>query len=110
MNKDSHGDFIAIIRQGSPREQDWLQVLGSRKVELKAPFPQWKSAPGYPAALFYEIDLGALKPDQRARLIVHIARRFQVPVEEVERDLDAVGCPILAEDVGVMVFHPQRWI
>lgn len=103
------GDFTATIRAGSPREADWLAVFGSREVVLKHPLPVEGSAPGVPHAFFYELDLTALTKEQRARLIAHLAARFQVPEHEVVQQLDQVGCPILDEDVTVTVTHPQKW-
>lgn len=108
-NNEVSKDFTATIRQGCPREQDWLAVLGSREVVLKSPLPHLASAPGHPEALFFEMDLAALSGEQRARLIKHLSKRFGVPVSEVARDLDQVGCPILDEDVTVCVAHPQKW-
>lgn len=102
-------DFTATIRQGCPREQDWLRVLGTNEVVLKSPVPHLASASGIPEALFFEMDLTALSSEQRTRLIKHLARRFHVPEQEVVRDLDRVGCPILDTDVTVTVYHPQKW-
>jgi hypothetical protein len=102
-------DFTATIREGCPRQQDWLTVLGTNEVVLKSPVPYLASAPGIPEALFFEMDLTALSGDQRARLITHLAQRFHVTEQEVARDLDQVGCPILAADVTVTVYHPQKW-
>lgn len=103
-------DFIATIREGCPRYADWLAVLGTNEVAIQSPQPHLASAPGIEAAPFFLIDLAELTAEQRARLIKHLAQRFQVPEAEVERDLDAVGCPILDEDVTVTVFHPWRWL
>ena len=105
MNKD----FIATIRKDCPRYQDWINVLGTNEVVLKSPVPHLASAPGIPEAPFFEMDLTALSGEQRGRLISHLSQRFQVPEQEVERDLDRVGCPILDTDVTVTVYHPQKW-
>lgn len=102
-------DFVATIREGSPREQNWLEVFGDRTIELQSPLPSPGSAPGIESAMFYMLDLEALTMEQRTRLIKHISRRFHVPEREVEQELDRVGCPILDEDVTVTVFNPQKW-
>lgn len=102
-------DFTATIREGSAREQDWLDVFGANEVTLKSPLPHLASAPGVPKALFFDLDLAALTDEQRGRLIAHLAQRFQVPEQEVAQDLDQEGCPILDEDVVVTVYHPQKW-
>lgn len=103
-------DFIAKISEQSARYQEWCEVMGSNEIPLKSPFPIAASAPGVKAALFYQIDLTQITPEQRERMIKHIARKFDVDIEEVSSTLDTVGCPVLADDVIVVVSHPQRWI
>ena len=103
-------DFSATINEDSPRAADWLKVLGSREVAITSPQPVLASAPGIEAALFYQLDLSALTAEQRARLIAHLAERFHVPLAEVKRDLNQVGCPLLAEDLIVAVSQPWTWL
>lgn len=102
-------DFTATIREGCAREADWIKVFGSREVILKSPLPHPAVLPGSDVAFVFDIDLKELLPDQRARLINHLAQRFNLPVAEVEEGLDREGCPILDEDVTITVDHPQRW-
>lgn len=103
-------DFTATIREDSPRAADWIKVLGSREAELKHPLPAIGVFPGVGAKEFYELDIAALTSEQRARLIAHLSERFQVPREEVESELDKVGCPILAEDIIITISSPGRWL
>jgi len=103
-------DFTATIRQNSERAADWIEVFGGRTVPLVSFVPEWASAPGIAAALFYQIDIAALTQSQRARLVAHLAARFHIPEAEVDATLDEVGCPVLAEDVMVTVRNPQKWL
>lgn len=103
-------DFIAKVSEQSTRYQEWLEVMGINEIPLESTFPVLGSAPGVKAGLFYQVDLSAITPEQRERMIKHIARKFGVDEQEVSSTLDAVGCPILAEDVTVIVNHPQKWI
>lgn len=103
-------DFTATINEGSERAAAWTAVFGGRVVPLVSPFPHEASAPGIAAAWFYQIDVTAITPGQRARLVAHIASRFDIPEAEVDAALDTVGCPVLAEDVTVVVANPQKWI
>ncbi len=103
-------DFKATINPESERAQAWLKVFGSHEIALCSPIPQWASAPGVPKGLFYFLDLNELTPEQRERLIVYISHRFQVDEQEVRETLDAIGCPILDEDVTVTVYHPLKWV
>lgn len=103
-------EFIAKISEESTRHREWIEVMGVDEIPLKSPFPEWASAPGVEAGLFYQIDLSAITPEQRERMIKHIARKFEVDEHEVSSTLDTIGCPILAEDVTVVVLNPQKWI
>lgn len=103
-------DFIATISRESTRYQEWMEVMGDFVIPLKSPFPAPGSAPGVAVGMFYEIDLSAITAEQRARMITHLARKFGFSEEEVASTLDEVGCPILADDVTVIVSNPQRWI
>jgi hypothetical protein len=103
-------DFIAIIREKSARYQEWLSIMGTNEFPLKSPIPEWASAPGIEAALFLQIDLALLTGEQRARLVKHLALKFSIDSREVDQSLDAEGCPILDEDVMVIIRNPQKWV
>lgn len=101
-------DFVATISEKSSRYQEWLEVLGSNKVILKSPLPHRALLP-HGNAMVFDMDLEALTSEQRGRLIAHLSRKFDVPLAEVERDLDTIGCPILASEITITIFHPQKW-
>jgi hypothetical protein len=103
-------DFTATINKESARYQEWVDVIGTNEFPIKSPIPEWISAPSVGRAPFYQMDLAQLTGEQRAKLIKHIAAKFSVDEQEVVSTLDEVGCPILAEDVTVTVYRPQRWI
>ncbi len=71
--------------------------LDPERVPVSSPAPGWANLPGVGRALVYEMAIGDLTEDQRQRLAALLAGRFGLPVEEVVRDLDVVGCPILAD-------------
>lgn len=94
--------IMACIHADSPRAADWEAVMGSREMPLKSVLPILASAPGVPRGLFYALDTQALTDGQRARLVALLARKFDVPAEEVKADLDGPhGVPILADDVSI---------
>lgn len=103
-------DFIATIRQESARAEGWLEVFGTYEVSLQSPIPEIASAPGIYETLFYRLDLTELTQEQRLRLISFIARWFDLDEKGVSEALDEVGCPILADDISITVFNPQKWI
>jgi hypothetical protein len=51
-----------------------------------------------------------LTPEQRERMIQHLASKFGLDEQEVKDELDRVGCPVLDEGITVTVFNPQKWI
>jgi len=102
-------DFEATIRGDSERAATWREVLGTETVKIKSPFPVAVSLPGDIKTTAYQVDLRLLTAEQRARLVTHLAERFGYTAHDVDRDLDEIGCPILAEDVTLTVHNPQRW-
>jgi hypothetical protein len=103
-------DFTARIDKKSERAQDWEQIFGTDEINIKSPIPIRVNVPNHPNTLAYELDLKLITKEQKARLIEHIARRFNIPKQEVEKDLESIGVPILTDDVIVTVHNPQKWI
>jgi hypothetical protein len=101
-------DFTVTITN-EERAAEWEETLGTRTVHVKSPLPSMATLPGYPAAMIYELDLEMITPEQRERLVAHLAQKFGIPADEVAAQLDQHGVPILADDCTVMVRHPQRW-
>lgn len=102
-------DFVAHLTGDGERVAAWRAVFGDSQIYIRSFFPTLANLPGIGEAAVYELDLALLTADQRQRLVNHIANKFNVPADEVDADLDMVGCPILAEDVFVAVHNPQRW-
>ena len=85
------------ISESSPRHAEWVKVFGTDKVEVQSPATQLVRVLGQ-VKRAYMLSLEALTPDQRRRLVEHIAEKFSIPASEVERDIDRQGVPILEED------------
>jgi hypothetical protein len=79
----------------------WQAVFGGDEVPIVSIVPMIGSFPGVGEQRFYSLDLKAITPEQRERLVASIALRFNLTIEEVGRDIDMVGVPILAGDVVV---------
>ena len=103
-------DFEATIRADSERAEIWRNVFGSETVCIKSFIPSVVSVPGIGKTTAYELDIKLLTAEQRRRLVVSLAERFGYSLTDIERDLDTIGCPILADDVVVTIRNPQRWI
>ena len=103
-------DFTATITGDSEWAEMWRRVHGCDTVYLKSFIPGFADLPGKPDTLIYELDVALLTDEQRQRLVQHIADTFGLDMAEVDRDLDIIGCPVLAEDLTVTVHNPQRWV
>lgn len=79
------------------RAKDFAAVFGRTTVPVTSFFPTRANLPGKPGALIFLLDLARLTPDERARLIAHLAQRFGLAPADVAQDLDAQGVPILAD-------------
>ena len=95
----------ARILPSSPRYREWLQFFGTDSVVLESPVPVVGRAPALPGmALFYKLDIDALPPERRERLIRQQARRFSLSTAEIERAFadPRHGVPILLDDDVVL--------
>ena len=94
----------ATILETSPRAANWQHIFGRlTDVPLCSPFPILVHVPDHQNALAYLLDVSLITPEERLRLVNHIAKYFSQTHAEVERDLDVHGVPILAEDVLVSI-------
>ncbi|MEW6213463.1 MAG: hypothetical protein AB1631_34530 [Acidobacteriota bacterium] len=97
----------ATISKSSPRYAEWMAVFETDTIPLLSPIPERASAPDIKEADFYKLDAAALDPDQRRRLVEHLARKFHIREDLVWRDLDSDhGVPILADDL-IVDFDPR---
>lgn len=106
-------DFTVTIKKDTKRGREWIRVLGTNTVYVKSPLAQTAELanivkPG--PSLVYELDLDLLTPDQRQRLVAHIAQKLDYPEDVVDLTLEDEGMPILADDVTVGVRNPQKWL
>lgn len=93
---------MATLSMSSERYTAWMRVFGTCRIPILAPVPQEAMRPEGGTGLFYRVDVAALTPDQRGRLVVFLAAKFHLAAKDVEEGIDGEhGCPILAEDVIV---------
>jgi hypothetical protein len=79
----------------------WQRIFGGIEAPVKSVVPGPAFLPGVGATMVYELDLSAITPEQRERLVKEIAGKFKLPEWEVDQTLDEIGCPILADDVVI---------
>jgi hypothetical protein len=101
-------DFTVTITDPE-RAKFFEEVFGRTTVNVKSPIPELAALPGHPRARVFKLDLDLITPEERERLILHLAGRFNVPVEEVRTDLDQEGVPILDKHCYVAVANPMKW-
>jgi hypothetical protein len=93
--------YSAILNPAGPNYGEWREILGTEKVPLK-------SAASVNAELgpernveVYFLNLPALTLPQRAALLARLAKKFNAPIYEVEKEIDSKGFPIRAADLIV---------
>lgn len=79
----------------------WQEVYGSFEVPLLSPLPIRLIGPNGEAQSFYKVDLSKLPPQQHDKAAQFVANKFGLPIDEVRKDMNEYGIPILAEDVTV---------
>lgn len=84
-------------------------VFGSATVPVKQLFavPHWATLPGVGEAKVYDVDVEALTPEQRERLIDYGCERFGLARDEAERELERHGFPILADNTTFSSDRPS---
>lgn len=82
------------------RARIFMEVFGSHTIPLLSFVPSWQSFPTG-EQLCYRVNLRAITPDQRGRLVDYIARRFDYEPAYVEANLDQIGMPVLAEHMTI---------
>lgn len=100
MNTPDNWKTVAIAHDPD-RIVLWQQVFGTDRCPIISMIPKMASVPGKSDVLIYEMDLKAISDEQRRRLIESIATRFDLPPDEVAKNTDEEGVPILAEGVSV---------
>lgn len=79
----------------------WQAVFDGDEVPIISIVPKVGHFPGVGEQRFYELDLKAISAEQRGRLILSIANKFNQPASFIEGNIDKIGVPILACDVVV---------
>lgn len=79
----------------------WQAVFGGDEVPIVSIVPKVGSFPGVGEQRFYELDLKVILAEQRRRLVLSIADKFNQSPDYVEANIDLIGVPILAADVVV---------
>jgi hypothetical protein len=91
----------ATLNPASPRYKDWLEILGTDRVELLHP-KTIQTKLGEEEAEVYVLDWLNLEGEASQRLLDFLARKFNAEKAVIEKNLDEDGVfPIRAQDVIV---------
>lgn len=71
----------------SPRYAEWERILGTNEVPLRSSMP-FRATLGEDSDSVYLLDTEKLSPEQRSRLIQHVAKKFGAEQAEVAAQLD----------------------
>lgn len=102
-------DFEVIVTDPE-RAAFFQEVFGRTTINVLSPVPMWAGLPGLGSSLVFMMDLKLISDAELARLVEHLARRFNLPIEEVAREVERTGVPILDKDCTVVVSNLQRWV
>lgn len=93
-----------------PRIEEFTQIFGGPVVPVKSPIPSWELlGEAKDERLVYMLDFRALEADQKARLVEHLANKFDAPAVTILAQLNERGLPIIAGNTVVAIKNPQRW-
>lgn len=94
-------EWLTTAKTTNPeRAAKWREVFGTDEVPITCPIPlSVGDFPGVGQRHYYLMDLRAITPEQKERLIASIAQDFNLSIEEVRQNIDMVGVPVLADDV-----------
>ncbi len=90
--------WSATLDPTSPRYADWRKILGDFD---NVPLVDANRRQAEPIGEHYLVDVDALTPDQKARLIAWVAEKFEATPAAVEAEIIQRGFPIRAGDVIV---------
>jgi hypothetical protein len=90
--------FHAILNPRGPNYETWFRVFGHNHVPLKSA-QSIRATFGEENVEAYLLNLNGMTLHQRARLLGFIANKFNVPIFEVQKQIERDGFPIRANDV-----------
>lgn len=93
--------LTATIEEPKRREL-WIQIFPYATVPILSIIPVKVSVPDFGECDAYMLDLDVISDEQREGVIRIIAKRFNIPIEEVRAEIDQ-GVPIIADDVKISI-------
>ena len=88
-------EYVRVIDE--ERAKEWRAVLGTDTLPVRSIITERALLP-IGEKLVFMLDIEKLTTEQRDSLITHLAEKFNLPREEVEKGIHEMGVPILADD------------
>lgn len=102
-------DFRIII-ENPERTAEFMDIFGRKEVCILTPIPDWtRLGESEEPVQVYWLDLDEITPEEKHRLVQHIAAKFNAEPGAVEAALNTLGLPIRASDCFVVINNPHRW-
>jgi hypothetical protein len=90
----------AILNPRGPNYEHWFRIFGhNNSVPLVSPEKKLATLGAEKDVEVYLLNLNGMTLHQRARLLGFIANKFNVPIFEVQKQIERDGFPIRANDV-----------
>lgn len=105
MNKPGDWKTVAACRD-KKQAAEWQLIYGENKAPVKSIVPKMYDLPGLGATMCLDLDVAALAPEQRERLVSYLSAIWGMTEVEADRMLDEVGLPIRLEGVSVSSTDP----
>lgn len=91
----------ATIGADDKRAELWLEAYGRLSVPIVSPILEAVNLPGRGAAATYQLDVDAIDGSSLARLVLVLAGRFDLSIDDAMAELATNGVPIVADGVRV---------
>lgn len=89
----------AVLDPRGPNYAEWFRIFAHNAVPLVSPEKSRAPMGAEKDVEVYLLNLKGMTLHQRARLLGFIANKFEVPIFEVQKQIERDGFPIRANDV-----------
>jgi hypothetical protein len=100
MNTKTEWQTTATIHD-PVRALVWGKIFPGARMPIKSIVPAIENLPGMPGSHVYMLDLQAITDEQHEQLVDSIVGLFELPAEEIRKDIVERGVPILADSCSI---------
>ena len=89
------GNWTTFIIFQDHRQELYTPIFGGDTVPVKSIIPEMALLLNEHHLVYY-LDIDAITKQQKNQLILTLARKFDIPYNQLKREMDTDGCPIKA--------------